>query len=309
MRFLYLNIFLFLFVASSSAQWKSYKIYQGDTINRVDQQGRKQGLWIYFNDKYEGGIVQKGYYKDGKKEGEWIVYYPNGNIKTKSFYKNNRIYGPVITYYKNGKIREQGTWKGNKWVGEYRYYYENGQLKYLWYFNQSGKREGKQVYYYDNGQKYVEGTWSEGKENGQIKEYYPNGQLHKISNWKNGLQNGKYVEYYDTGDLMMKKYYIAGKEDSTKTKYYAYVAKVDVSKQKVDSPRVFKQFSGSGFFRFYNADGKLISEGEFKGGVLYNGKKYFYDKEGNLVKTAYIEEGRVTKIETVKKDETEKENN
>ena len=108
----------------------------------------------------------------------------------------------------------------------------------------------------------------------------------------------------------MKKYFVAGKEDSTKTQYYALVAKVDESQTGVsDSSRIYKQFSGYGFYRFYNADGSLASEGEFKGGVLYNGKKYFYDKDGNLVKTVYIEQGRIKKVENVKKDKTQHENN
>ncbi len=295
-----LVVFLFLPLAG---QWKSFQIYQGDTINRVDISGKKQGLWIYFNDKYKNKIVQKGFYKDGRKEGLWEIYYPNGNLKAKITYRDNRQYGPVTTYYENGHIREQGTWKGNKWVGEYRYYYENGKLKYLWYFDQAGKRSGKQVYYYENGKQYIVGTWKEGKKHGTVKEYFPNGKLRKISNWKDGVQDGEYVEYYDTGQIMMKKYYVAGKEDKSRTKYYAYVASVD-KPSATDSARVFKQFSGNGFFRFYNPDGKVVAEGDYKGGILYNGKKYFYDKDGNLIKTAIIENGRVKQVINVKKDES-----
>ncbi len=309
MRIFLLNIFMFLLITTGSAQWRSYKIYRGDTINRIDLQGRKQGLWLYFNDTYKNGIIQQGFYKDGKKQGEWIVYYKNGNIKSKSFYKDNHIFGPVTTYYKDGTIREQGRWERNKWVGDYRYYYPNGKLKFMWHYDKSGKRTGKQVYYYDSGKKYVEGTWSGGKENGWIKEYYPSGQLHVVSLWKNGLQDGQYLEYYNTGALKLKKYYKQGKEDSSRTEHYTYIAGTNPTNAQRDTIHAYKQFSGSGFFRFYNADGKLTSEGEFRQGVLYQGKRYFYDKDGNLFKTVYIEEGRVKKVELAQRDTSNTQNN
>ena len=38
---------------------------------------------------YEGGqLAQKGYFKNGLEEGEFIWYYEDGNIKEKAFYKN-----------------------------------------------------------------------------------------------------------------------------------------------------------------------------------------------------------------------------
>ena len=298
MRIYLINIFLFFSVVLTYAQWKSFKIYEGDTINKIDNFGNKQGLWIFFNEEYANGVVQKGYYKDGKKDGEWIVYYPNGKIKSKAIYRNNRIYGSVISYYPNGNIQEKGVWKGNKWVGEYFYYYENGKIKYHWNYNERGKRDGEQYYYYDNGQLYVVGKWQNGKETGEIKEYYPNGQLRRISTWESGFRDGPYIEYYNTGQLRLKKYFVIGKEDSTRTQYYAYIDKTNVQETTQDSLKNYKQFSGYGFFRFYNADGKLISEGEYRKGQLYQGKKYYYDKKGKLVKVAYIEQGRVVRVET-----------
>ncbi len=42
---------------------------------------------------YENGkIAVKGYFKDGRRNGEWIDYYANGKIKLKENYKNGIRY-------------------------------------------------------------------------------------------------------------------------------------------------------------------------------------------------------------------------
>ncbi len=298
MRMFVLNIILLITITFSYGQWKSYTIYKGDTINKIDQQGRKQGLWIFFNPQYKGGIVQIGHYKNNMKEGLWTIYYPNGNIKAKITFHHNRQYGPVVLYYPNGKVNEQGYWKGNRWVGEYKYFYENGNPMYVWHYNEKGLRTGIQKYYFPNGNLYIVGTWKNGKEDGQIKEYYEDGHLKKISYWKNGQLNGKVLEYYKDGYIKEQRYYIAGIEDKSRRVIYARVK--TVPERKKDSAQVqnfyYRQFSGNGNFKFFNNKGQLVSEGYFKNGVLYNGKKYYYDKNGKLIRIEVIKKGQIIDI-------------
>lgn len=72
MRFV---LFIFLFISMNGfSQWKSFIIsVRGDTLNRVDMNGKKQGPWVIHRDELRGepGFDEQGYYVDDRKEGLW----------------------------------------------------------------------------------------------------------------------------------------------------------------------------------------------------------------------------------------------
>ncbi len=291
-------IIIHILLAANFTNAQKYELYQGDTINYTDQNNLKQGLWIYFNDEYQGRIAKKGFYKDNKKNGLWEIYYKNGNLKSQITYKDNRQYGEVKIFYENGSPKEEGYWKINKWVGEYKYYYDNGQIKYHWFFDENGKRTGFQEYYYDNGVKQIEGEWKQGKESGQIKEYYANGNLQKVSTFSEGTLNGQVVEYYSDGQIKSKSVYVSGKIDINQS--YAYQPKQNTNNDntavKDTAKTEYKTFNGTGFYKFVNDKGLVEREGNFVNGVLMDGKRYIYDDNGKKIKTIIIENGRKVKV-------------
>ena len=67
-------------------------------INQRDQNGLKQGLW-----KEKEG---EGHYINGGREGEWLKYWPSGELKSQSWFSNNKLHkegAPAsISYYKDG---------------------------------------------------------------------------------------------------------------------------------------------------------------------------------------------------------------
>src|ERR1051326_3183465 len=89
-----------------------------DTLNRIDSLGRRQGYWIIRAgaEKRPGysdtARYQEGYYKDSKKYGAWMEYYPSGKIKSKIAYENNRAWGPAVMYTETGCVEEEGGWEG-----------------------------------------------------------------------------------------------------------------------------------------------------------------------------------------------------
>src|SRR5260221_243826 len=69
MRFIL--FFVLLISITGYGQWKSYTIsVKGDTLNRVDMKGRKQGPWMIHLDDLRGerGYEEEGYYETGKKK-------------------------------------------------------------------------------------------------------------------------------------------------------------------------------------------------------------------------------------------------
>lgn len=89
---------------------------QNDTINQVDDQGRKQGHWIYYGkDRPQSGYplegkIEEGPYKDDRKEGLWIKYHKDGiTPKLKGQYHNNRPSGSYTKIGSGGEILDTGT--------------------------------------------------------------------------------------------------------------------------------------------------------------------------------------------------------
>ena len=105
------------------------RIYR-DTLNRVDNKGRRQGLWMEF---YRTSYVYYGHhwppkddelvktispedfvitffgiYKNDKKEGVWKAYHANGTLWKEAFYKNGRITGNFKYLYDTGKPQMLG---------------------------------------------------------------------------------------------------------------------------------------------------------------------------------------------------------
>lgn len=79
-----LLIILFLLISYSGfAQYKSFTVgVKGDTLNRVDIKGRKQGPWVEKVDNVRGerGYEEQGFYLNGSREGQWQRFSLDGDL-------------------------------------------------------------------------------------------------------------------------------------------------------------------------------------------------------------------------------------
>lgn len=280
---IFISVFFHLVVSSQTSE-----NYNGETINSTDAEGLKQGKWIKFNaDK--SVILEEGNYVNNKKEDVWKQYYNSGKIKTELTYKNNKADGYAKFYYENGNVSEEGLWQSNKWVGAYKMYFENGNLSYEWNYTEQGKRTGTQKYYHPNGKIMIEGDWQEGKENGIIKEYDDAGNLVAEKNF-NG---GKF-------DAATSKEYTPTKTTNTTTNNTVVETKKDTVKATTNvtttTSKNLELFTGTGYNKLYTKDGKVEQEGDFDNGILIKGKKFYYDENSQLIKTALIKDGKVVNV-------------
>ena len=74
--------------------------------------GKKEGLWVKY--RKDGQLKSKGTYKNGKKEGLYVRYWDNGQLYSKGTYKNGKEDGPWVHYYDGGRIWTKGTYKDGK---------------------------------------------------------------------------------------------------------------------------------------------------------------------------------------------------
>lgn len=88
--------------------------------------GKKEGDFItyYPNDK----IQMIGKMKENKNVGEWKYYFPDGSLETSGFYDDDIPTGKWIWLQPDGKVLEEGNYFGGKREGEWKSYDSTGAL-------------------------------------------------------------------------------------------------------------------------------------------------------------------------------------
>ncbi|MCX7637900.1 MAG: hypothetical protein N2044_08660 [Cyclobacteriaceae bacterium] len=194
---------------------------------------RKVGRWRYFNEA-DGTLSSEGEYAEGRKNGEWVSYYPSGKVSVRGNYEQGEPSGTWNYYHENGQISSSGAFvqgrRDGYWIsfspdgkktceislvngmGVYQEFYPSGKLKV------SGKladdqREGEWIFYREDGSR--EGVCQYEKDKGRYTGFYPNGALQirgemegekKVGSWEiydpYGKLTGYYKPYYDEPRLM-----------------------------------------------------------------------------------------------------------
>ncbi len=283
-RTLFALVIIFSFWEVSA---QSFKIVDGDTINKIDANRKRQGNWIVtarssVNFGYtDGETLEEGKYINSRKEGAWKKYYPGGKIKSEIFYVRSRPKGPYTLYYENGNVEESGNWTRIKNTGSFKRYHPNGKIVQDFTFSASGQRTGKQTYYYENGNVRLEGSWEGGIETGEMKEYYKSGDILSVKNFNNGVLDKASVESYapktEVKDAVQE---IIDKGED-----------INASVEKTEAPNQ-GTFNGDGYQQIFNPNKQIAKDGVFKRYRLMDGKQYVYDENGLLKQIMIFKEGR-----------------
>ncbi len=115
---------------------------------------------IYF--KNNGNKIYLGKIIEGKKNGEWLEVYPNGNRKAQFLYKNGLLNGPYTLWYKNNIKGEYGFYKNDKKDRLIIKWDQKGK-KYSSVTFKDGFYHGRIIFYKPNGEVKYEGIYHEGK--------------------------------------------------------------------------------------------------------------------------------------------------
>lgn len=101
---------LTLFVLNTHAQCVTYKLAgNGDTLNCVDLNGKKQGKWIIQVPKLraEPGYEEEGVFKDDRKEGIWRKYNMMGDQIAQESYRWGNLNGKCFYFTIHGLEHEE----------------------------------------------------------------------------------------------------------------------------------------------------------------------------------------------------------
>ncbi len=79
-------------------------------------------------DKYPNGIIKfTGFFRFGKRHGQWMAFYDNGIKWSECYYDKGLKQGESIVYYPNGKIHYKGWFKKDMRDSLWFYYDEAGK--------------------------------------------------------------------------------------------------------------------------------------------------------------------------------------
>jgi hypothetical protein len=110
----YLFILALLVSVQGYGQWKNYIIgVKGDTLNRVDKNGKQQGPWVVHVDDLRGerGFEEEGNYLNGQKTGTWRKFSLEGDLIAVENYRWGQKDGKSVYLNTNGEPIREESWR------------------------------------------------------------------------------------------------------------------------------------------------------------------------------------------------------
>ena len=208
-------VFFGLFSCENKQKVKIVSRYDNGNVKETYTYLNSSDSLSYLDTKYHdnGKILYQGRYENGKQEGAWVWYFPNGGLRDSATYRGGEfisrrvhwdslgrltkleiINGPcydcccdgvIISYYPNGKPQNETHMYKGKEHGKDVYYYDNGQLKKEQYFN-DGMKEGKYYEWHANGKQWVTGFFRQDKMDSIWTWFDTTGKVESIQELKNG---------------------------------------------------------------------------------------------------------------------------
>ncbi len=226
-----ISVILIFLIAFHYLPAQTFKIFKGDTINRVDSKGLKQGLWRkYYN---TDTLFSEGIYKNNIHTGTFNTFHKNGKIQSILKFRGTTEISKAELFYESGKIMSKGKYidhtKDSLWI-----YYDEEGIKNAEEFYKNGKKEGTWIIFYQNGKPSRIVMYKSDKKNGPFKEffesgrpkidalmkddefegivkiYHPNGQLWQSGNYSKGLKEGSWKTNLEDGTQDKEEIYIKG---------------------------------------------------------------------------------------------------
>ena len=109
-----------------------------DTLHYfVDENNLKQGEYkIYYNN---GQLYIHAFYPNDNIHGEFKSYYENGQLWVHAFYQNGKRHGEYKSYYRSGKLHINASFKNGKLYGVYKEYDTKENLRVHLFFHKGIK--------------------------------------------------------------------------------------------------------------------------------------------------------------------------
>lgn len=131
--------------------WVHYSPYGELSYRQTYKNGEENGTkTIYYksdvgSDPNSHLILREANFKDGRLDGPFVEYFPNGVVKARGQYKEGALDGVVMKYHPNGKKMILERWKGREKHGWWITFDEGGTEVGRRYFLKNEPLEGKKL--------------------------------------------------------------------------------------------------------------------------------------------------------------------
>ena len=191
--------------------------FSQDTINQVDEQGRKQGSWCKY-DK-EGFRIYEGQFRDDIPFRKFTYYYRNGKIRTISMSSENGGVAHTSSWFPNGKLMAKGKYLNQQRDSLWQFFSEYDGALVSEEFYVDGKKHGvEKIFYPGKGVAEII-PWITGVREGKWEQFYDDGAPKLTGAYKNNEKDGPLRTFFVTGKLLVSGFYTNGHQDSTWTYY------------------------------------------------------------------------------------------
>lgn len=231
-------------------------------INSTDASGMKQGEWLEFYP--DGNIKNERNYRNDLLHGYYKEYNDKGRLTLTLLYDDGKITGTdvengndievVSKYNDEGKLIFAGPYKNDIPVGIHREYNPDGSVKSATIYN-------------DNGVLISTGIVDEeGNRNGYWKDYSPEGVVVAEGNYSDNRRTGTWKFYSATGKLEQAGSYTGGRIDGAWRWYYP--------EGELLREEEYYQGKRDGNYTEYSREGEIIAQGIYTDGERNGEWKY-----------------------------------
>jgi uncharacterized protein len=305
-------------------------------INRVDNQGMKQGEWKEFFPN--GGIKSERTFRDDLMHGYYKEYDNRGRLVLTMLYEEGSIVKSNVEdepdiefgnkYNSEGKLVYSGPFRDTIPVGIHREYGVDGKVINAFVYNdnglllsegivdEAGNRNGKWKELYPDGKILAEGQYTDNRATGIWKFYNMEEKLEQTGAYNNGRPDGLWKWYYGTGELLREEEYFQGLRDGLYTEYSRdgeVIAEGEYSDNERNGEWKYKTGGFTeegryiiglrdGVWRGYYPNGKLKYKGNFVQGNP-DGQQLHYHENGKVKEEQFYRMG--IRIRTWKKYDEE----
>lgn len=183
-------------------------VAQSDTVNQLDDMGRKTGFWIKFHPNTRDTLYKGTFYQDHPVN-LFKRYHPNGHLKARMWYDSTGQHVKAVLFDEQGNKAAEGSYVNQGKEGTWLIYTGNNEPKLTIHYR-ADKLNGPYTRYYSNGEIAETMEWTDNLMNGQYQFFDPSGQIRINGQYQDNLKVGIWTFFTESGQEDFKLQYQAG---------------------------------------------------------------------------------------------------
>ncbi len=174
-----------------------------------------------------GRLSTEGAYVDGRQDGAWTSYWPDGRVHEQTQYARGLQDGAWVVYAAGGGIEVRGAYRHGKQHGTWTWWHPNGRKKGVTVYV-DGKEQGRATEWDEGGavvsdgayvrgrqvglwiESHARGSYCAGKRCGRWK--FVDGDTTVIGAYRDGLRDGVWSAWFDRS-IQTRASYVRGRKD------------------------------------------------------------------------------------------------